>query len=101
MSSAETLAGLAASFIFETFRVSQLEAEELGANYVDLVEAHGGDPSNFDIEQLKPILLKRLGESYEWRDPAAKAKDASNQQGKVDAYREFIERRRTSPLKKW
>jgi hypothetical protein len=101
MSSVEALAGQAAQFIHATFTVSQEEASELGATYAGLISAHGGDPSSFDFENLRRLIVRRMNETHTWRDESVKAKLLKEQEQSVSAYQQFVDKSRSSPFKKW
>jgi hypothetical protein len=90
-----------AGHIFRTFLVSEEEARRIAVDYVDLIEAKGGDPTNFSAQQFTDLLTKELSRRYEWRIPAAKMTWEQEQRNAVDGYNSWIESRRPSPFKKW
>jgi hypothetical protein len=101
MTSVEALTGQAAQFIRATFVVSDREANELGATYVDLISAQGGEPTSFDFEQLRRLIVRRMSETHSWIDESVKSKLLKDQERTVSAYQHIIGQGRPSPFKKW
>lgn len=101
MWSDQALIGEAARFIFNSFAVSEGEANQLASEYVDLIQANGGDPSRFTFEQLRPLIIRRIVETHQWRDETQKQRAALEEEKKTKAYEQFIEKGRPSPFKKW
>ena len=90
-----------ASHIFRTFLVSEDEARNVAADYVDLIKTKGGDPTNFSSQEFTDLLTKELSRRYEWRNSTAKMVWEQEQRNAVDGYNSWIESRRPSPFKKW
>ena len=91
----------AASYIHDTFRITEADAVEAARGLMDLISAKGGDPASFTSDELRELMERQLWDRYEWRDDAKKDAATQRRKAKVDAYNSFLDAQRPSPLKKW
>lgn len=90
-----------AEHLLRTFVISEQEASAVAADYLDLIEAKGGDPRSFSSDTFNALLTKQLAQKYKWRDPGAKVAWESRQEDGVRGYSDFLSSRRSSPFKRW
>ena len=86
---------LAANKIFELFVVTNDDALAYAREFIDLVESHGGLPSQEVIDNQIP---KVFGERLKWRSQAMKLDIENQKNATVAAYNAFISSKHKS---KW